>query len=76
MKDNTNVTNDIFQNDNNKNKTKTILLLTIVAVILIAVFLIILVGGKVIINRLERMAPVIIVRVDDCEWSVDLIDSA
>ena len=41
MKDNTNVTNDIFQNDNNKNKTKTILLLTIVAVILIAVFLII-----------------------------------
>lgn len=41
----------------------------------VAVFIIILVSGKVIINRLERMAPVIIIRVDDRERSVDLIDS-
>ena len=40
------------------------------------VLIVILMGRKIIIDRLERMAPIIIIGVDDRERPVDLIDGA
>ena len=42
----------------------------------IAEFIIILMCCQVIIDQLECLYPVIIIRIDDCKWSIHLIDAA